>query len=210
MVDSHCVSIIQKETSCVKNFWMKIGGHLVDRRFERREQPIRISAAGCETGRGETLCFSCSPNFTSFAGWRSKIVCESSGCWRLVSGLITAGPQPVDGDFLPDIQTELSYDMPHALERVLAGFVRAANSQGAWLAILRGDTLDISAQFNDPRSIGLSLSFDWNPFLRRINRTRAEMVVKKEQPEWNQIPRTPDLNPIQRYGAVCRWSWVSD
>jgi signal transduction histidine kinase len=119
-----------------------------------------------------------------------RLSANHQGVWRLVSGLITAGPQPVDDDFLPDIQTELSYDMPHALERVLAGFVRAADSQGAWLAIRRGDTLDISAQFNDPHSIGLSLSFDSNPFLRRINRTRAEMVVKKEQPEWNQIPRT--------------------
>ena len=92
-----------------------------------------------------------------------RLSANHQGVWRLVSGLITAESQTVDNDFLPDIQTELSYDMPRALDRVLAGFVRAAKPQGAWLAIRRGDTLDIAAQFNDTHSIGLSLSFDSNP-----------------------------------------------
>ena len=57
----------------------------------------------------------------------------------------------------------------------------AANPQGAWLAIRRGDMLDIAAQFNDTRSIGISLSVESNPLLRRMNRTRAEIAVNKGQ-----------------------------
>ena len=108
--------------------------------------------------------------------------------WRLISGLIAVEPRTVDNNFLPDIQTELSYDMPRALDRVLANFVRLVNPQGAWLAIRRGDTLDIVSQFNDASRTDLSLSIDSNPLLRQINRTHAEVAVKKEQAEWDQIP----------------------
>jgi signal transduction histidine kinase len=117
-----------------------------------------------------------------------RLSANQQGVWRLVSGLIAPVPQGVDNDFLPDIQTELSYDMPRALDRVLAGFVSAADPQGAWLAIRRGDTLDIAAQFNDTRGIGISLSVESNLLLRRINHTHAEIAVNKGQPEWNQIP----------------------
>ena len=109
--------------------------------------------------------------------------------WHLVSDLIKAQPAVVDNDFLPDIQAELSYDMPHALERVLASLVHIADPQGAWLAIRRGDTLDIAAQFNDGHSDDLSISIDSNPFLRRISRARAEIAVTKDQPDWKLIPR---------------------
>ena len=117
-----------------------------------------------------------------------RLSANNQGVWHLVSGLITAEHQSVDNDFLPDIQTELSYDMPRALDRVLAGLVSATNTQGAWLAIRRGDTLDIAAQFNDTRGIGISLSVESNLLLRRINHTHAEIAVNKGQPEWNQIP----------------------
>ncbi|MGA7192415.1 MAG: GAF domain-containing protein [Anaerolineales bacterium] len=142
---------------------------------------------------------------------------NQQGIWRLVSGLIKTERPTVDTDFLPDIQTELSYDMPRALDRVLASFVHAANPQGAWLAIRRGDMLDISAQFNEARGVGISLSIDSNPLLRRMNRTRVEIAVKKEQAEWDQIPRAIlrsntklwccfPLNVSQRLiGAVALW-----
>ena len=117
-----------------------------------------------------------------------RLSANQQGVWHLVSGLVTPERQDVDNDFLPDIQTELSYDMPRALDRVLAGFASAANPQGAWLAIRRGDTLDIASHSNDTHSIGISLSVESNPLLHRMNRTHAEIAVKKGQPEWDQIP----------------------
>jgi len=118
----------------------------------------------------------------------NRLSVSHQSVWRLVSGLITPVHQAIDHDSLPDIQTELSYDMPHALDHVLGSFVQVADPQGAWLAIRRGDMLDIVAQFNDANSVKLSLPIDSNPFLRRVNRMRAEIVVRKEQDEWKQIP----------------------
>ena len=147
-----------------------------------------------------------------------RLAANHQGLWHLVAGLIAAEPQGVDNDFLPDIQTELSYDMPRAFDRVLAGFVSVANPQGAWLAIRRGDTLDIAAQFNDTRGIGISLSVELNPLLRRMNRTRAEIAVNKGQPEWKQIPHAeiksntkiwccfPLIVGQRLIGAVALWS----
>jgi signal transduction histidine kinase len=113
---------------------------------------------------------------------------RNQAVWRLVSGLIAPDLSSVENNILPDIQTEMSYDMPRAMERILMNFVRRAAPQGAWLAIRRGDTFDIVSQFNDTNKSGLSLSIDANPSLREIRRTRAEVVIKKDSTAWEQIP----------------------
>ncbi|HUI90467.1 MAG TPA: GAF domain-containing protein [Anaerolineales bacterium] len=113
---------------------------------------------------------------------------RQQGVWRLVSELISTGDHEGHRDLVPDLQVELSYDLPRALDRMLAAFVRVANPQGAWLAIRRGDVLDVMAQSNDAQSIGLSLAIESNPFLRRMNRTRADILVKKDRADWDQIP----------------------
>ncbi len=109
--------------------------------------------------------------------------------WRLVAELI----RPLQSEsstenILPSLQAELPFDMPRALERVLASFVRVVNPQGAWIAIRRGDTLDISAQWNDARAVGLSLSIDSNNILRKLNRTLADVSASKGQSEWDNLP----------------------
>ncbi len=117
--------------------------------------------------------------------------------WRLVSEWVASEPPPVVDEFLPDVQAELSYDMPRALDRVLANFVRPVNPQGAWLAIRRGDTLDIVSQWNDPNRNELSLSIDTNSLLRHLNRTRTEIAITREAAEWGQIPH-PAMKPNSR------------
>ncbi|HUH98493.1 MAG TPA: GAF domain-containing protein [Anaerolineales bacterium] len=140
------------------------------------------------------------------------------GIWRLVSALIRAGNRDSEVDLVPDLQTELSYDLPRALDRILAAFLRIANPQGAWLAIRRGDMLDIVSQSNDLPGLGVSLSVDSNPFLRRINRTRADVAVRKDQADWDQIPQAalksntkvwccfPLMVGQRLIGAVALWS----
>jgi signal transduction histidine kinase len=109
--------------------------------------------------------------------------------WRLVTGVMSfSGLQAATEDFLPSLQTEPPYDMPRALDRVLAIFVRAVKPQGAWLAIRRGDTLDVLTQWNEARVAGLSLSIDSNRLLRRMNRTLTEIAAAKGQPEWEDLP----------------------
>ncbi len=108
--------------------------------------------------------------------------------WRLVAGLMSPSGQAVAEDFLPSLQTEPPYDMPRALDRVLANFVSLVKPQGAWLAIRRGDTLDVLAQWSEPRVVGLSLPIDSNRLLRRMNRTLTDIAAVKGQPEWGDLP----------------------
>jgi len=118
----------------------------------------------------------------------NRLSANHQAVWRLVSGLIKPNYQARVNDLLIDIQTELSYDLPHALDRVLSSFISVVNPQGAWLAIRRGDTLDVVAQFNNIQSANLLVSLESNPLLRHMGRTCAVVSVTKEQEEWGQIP----------------------
>ena len=110
--------------------------------------------------------------------------------WRLVAGLIQP-PEPVNTNaenYLPSLQSELPFDLPRSLEHVLANFLKVVNVQGAWLAIRRGDTLDILAQSNDPQAVGLSLTIESNRLLRRMNRTLTEIAAEKDNLDWEHLP----------------------
>jgi len=109
--------------------------------------------------------------------------------WKIVAGLMQSQEaELVAENFLPDLQTEMAYDMPSALDRILSNFVRVAKPQGAWLAIRSGDMLEVTAQWNDSRVAGLSLSIESNKILRRLNRTLADLAVANNQPEWQDLP----------------------
>ncbi len=108
--------------------------------------------------------------------------------WKLVAELLQSSQTESSANILPSLQAEMPFDMPRALERVLASFARVVNPQGAWIAIRRGDTLDISAQWNDLHGEMPSLSIDSNGLLRRLNRTLADVSASKGQPEWDDLP----------------------
>ncbi len=139
--------------------------------------------------------------------------------WRLVAGLIQSpASAPDTQNYLPSLQGELSFDMPRALDNVLANFTRAVSVQGAWLAIRRGDTLDILAQYNDPHAAGLSLPIESNSLLRRMNRTLTEIAAEKKSPEWDNLPYATRKTSVKYWvclplvighrliGAVSLWS----
>ena len=122
--------------------------------------------------------------------------------WMMVAGIMQS--QVLDGvaeNFLPDLQTELAYDMPRALDRVLSNFVHAAKPQGAWLAIRSGDVLEVAAQWNDSRVSELSMSIETNKILRRLNRTLTDLAVKSDQPEWQELP-----NPVRKSTLI--WTCI--
>lgn len=114
--------------------------------------------------------------------------------WRLVSDLLvrSAGEGP-SADLLPSLETQLAYDMPRALDRLLNSFVRAAEPQGAWLGIRRGDTLSIEAQWNDPKLAGHSVGFDSSRLLRRLHRSLSQVTAQKSDPDWEHLP-----NPVRK------------
>jgi signal transduction histidine kinase len=137
--------------------------------------------------------------------------------WKMVGGLIQSqGSDNVAENFLPNLQTEMAYDMPRALDRVLSNFVHIAKAQGAWLAIRSGDMLEVGAQWNDSRVAGLSMSIEANRNLRRLNRSLMDLALNDSQPEWQDLPHLvrkstthwiciPILIGQRLIGAVALW-----
>jgi signal transduction histidine kinase len=121
---------------------------------------------------------------------------DTKRLWRIVAASIRlwetahTGLQTIEaGPLLPDIRAEIPYDMPKALDHILKAFVRVVPCQGGWLAIHRGDILEIRSQWNCPQCLGNRLSIETNAALRRVNRTLHGLLIENSQPEWSQIPR---------------------
>ncbi|MBE0670354.1 MAG: GAF domain-containing protein, partial [Anaerolineales bacterium] len=108
--------------------------------------------------------------------------------WKLTASLLSGRSAAPSQPFLPDLQTGLAFDLPIALEKVLGAFVQAVSCQGAWLAIRRGDSLDIQAEWNSPKAKGVSMLIDENPILRRVNRSLADVLIIRGQPTWDILP----------------------
>ena len=91
---------------------------------------------------------------------------------------------------LPDFQAGLAFELPIALDKVLTAFVNTVSCQGAWLAIRRGEALDVQAEWNDPQRKGISIPIESSSLLRKLNRTLAGVSVERSQLEWKNIPQT--------------------
>lgn len=108
--------------------------------------------------------------------------------WKLTASLLAGRSASTNQTLIPDLQSGLPFDLPLALEKVLASFVQTVTIQGAWLAIRRGESLDIQAEWNAPKAKGVSLLIDENPILRRVNRSLSEVVITRGQPNWDHLP----------------------
>ena len=122
---------------------------------------------------------------------------ESQRLWRLVvSGIQTeATPADISASssvaaslLVPDLNSESPYDLPRALDRALTSFVRLVSVQGAWLAVRRGDSLEVHAQWNAPSCADLVLSIDAHTLFRRMNRNLTPMVAHRGDSLWSEIP----------------------
>lgn len=108
--------------------------------------------------------------------------------WKLTASLISGRSISPSQSFLPDLQSGLAFDLPLALEKVLGAFVQAVPCQGGWLAIRRGESLDIQAEWNSPKAKGVSMLIDENPVLRRVNRSLSDVLIARGQPTWDNLP----------------------
>lgn len=122
---------------------------------------------------------------------------ESQRLWRLVvSGIrneepaadLSAASSVASSLLVPDLDSENPYDLPRALDRALASFVRLVSVQGGWLAVRRGEFLEVHAQWNAPACVDLVLSIDGNTLLRRMNRNLTPIVVQRDSLSWPEIP----------------------
>ncbi len=109
--------------------------------------------------------------------------------WKLLASLLPGGgATPIGEPILQDVLAALPYDLPGSLDRILAAFVQAVPGQAAWLAIRRGDALEVQAEWNDSKAAGASFQIDSNELLRGVNRTLKDVVAMHGQPEWDLIP----------------------
>ena len=113
---------------------------------------------------------------------------DAQRIWRLTASLLSSQSTPKIQPLLPDLQSGLAFDLPLALEKVLGNFVQSVPCQGAWLAIRRGDSLDIQAEWNAPKARGESMVIDDNPVFRRVNRSLADLLLTRGQPNFDQLP----------------------
>jgi len=138
VVDSHSPSSIQTRAGSVKGFSQSgFGEEQAGGCFERWRASALDLASGNKTEGFQALRFPCPKSPQALLVGCRQLSKNSRDLWRLVSEWVASEPPPVVDDFLPDVQAELSYDMPRALDRILANFVRPVNPQGAWLAIRR-------------------------------------------------------------------------
>ena len=113
---------------------------------------------------------------------------DAQRIWKLTASLLSIHSISPNQPFLPDLQSGLASDLPLAIEKVLSTFVQAVPCQGAWLAIRRGELLDIQADWNDTKAKGVSMLIDENPILRRVNRSLSDVVITRQQPNWDNLP----------------------
>ena len=120
----------------------------------------------------------------------SDLDARSKRIWRLLASLTGTNADDMSSEtYTPAMQAEIAYDLPRAADRVLASFVRLVEPQGAWLAIRKGDMLDIVAQRNDPKLLGMALPVENNRLLRRAQRTLSEVIVPSYSQDWESLPQ---------------------
>lgn len=89
---------------------------------------------------------------------------------------------------IPDLDSESPYDLPRAVDRALTAFVRLITVQGGWLAVRRGDSLEVRAQWNAPSTMDVAFPFESHSLIRRMNRNLTPMVVNRGDALWKEIP----------------------
>ena len=122
---------------------------------------------------------------------------EAQRLWRLVvSGIrteeptadVSAASSVAASLLIPDLDSENPYDLPRAFDRALTSFVRLVSVQGGWLAVRRGESLEVHAHWNAPGCADLELSIEGNALLRRMNRNLTPIVVSSGDELWADVP----------------------
>lgn len=129
--------------------------------------------------------------------------------WKLVASTLSKqdAEEPevspvVTEAIVPAIQEGVPFDLPVALDKMIATIAQQVPCQGAWLGVRRGDTLEIQAQWRSPHSKGISLSLETNEVLREISRSRSGMHFERNQLAWSSIPQAGLKPTTGAWGCV--------
>jgi len=129
--------------------------------------------------------------------------------WKLVANTLSRNDakepevSPVVTDTLvPAIQEGVPYDLPVALDKMLSTIAQQVPCQGAWLAVRRGDALEIQSHWRTPQCKGVSLGMDSNVILQKIGKTHTGLYFLKDQEGWDDIPQVGIKATTGAWGCV--------
>ncbi len=129
--------------------------------------------------------------------------------WKLVASTLVRdeAEEPevssvVSETLVPAIQEGVPYDLPVALDKTIATIAQQVPCQAAWLAVRRGDTLEIQAQWRTTQCKGVSLDLETNPVLREISKSRTGMHYERNQKNWKNIPQAGLKKTTGAWGCV--------
>lgn len=111
-------------------------------------------------------------------------------------------PSTVIDPLAPAMKEGLPYDLPGALDQVLASIAQQVLCQGAWLGIRRGDMLEIASHWRAPHISGKSLLVDSSGLLLEVSERLEGVFVNRDEPRWNEVP------PLGLKGTTGCWGCV--
>ncbi|GAB4505569.1 MAG: hypothetical protein Fur0043_25650 [Anaerolineales bacterium] len=129
--------------------------------------------------------------------------------WKLVAGALAGGEVresavlPVVSDTLvPALQEGVPFDLPAALDKMLASIAQQVPCQGAWLGVRRGDILDLRSHWRAPQCKNVSLAMEAYDALREISLTHTGLHFERGQPAWTFIPQIGLKSTTGAWGCV--------
>jgi len=120
---------------------------------------------------------------------------RAQAVWRMAASFLSEGEDLTDITFLqselllPALETDSSYNPTRAFGRALRAYTNLAAAQGGWLAIRRGEWLDVQAQWNSPQSAGLSMSMEESGIWRKVSKSLKPVALHSGDAEWSRLPR---------------------
>ncbi|MDK1118773.1 MAG: GAF domain-containing protein [Anaerolineae bacterium] len=130
--------------------------------------------------------------------------------WKLVASTLSepeAGDpevSPVVSDTLVSAMQEgVPYDLPAALDQMLASIALQVPCQGAWLAVRRGDVLEIQTHWRTPQSKGTALNIDNYEVLQEISKTQTGLRIERDaEHQWEELPQVGLKTTTGAWGCV--------
>jgi signal transduction histidine kinase len=129
--------------------------------------------------------------------------------WKLVASTFSRDEaedpevSPVVTDTLvPAIQEGVPYDLPVALDKIIASIAQQVPCQGGWLAVRRGDTLEVQSQWRAPQCKGISMGMEANEVLSEIGSSRTGLRFERNDKEWEKIPQVGLKPTTGAWGCV--------
>jgi signal transduction histidine kinase len=149
-----------------------------------------------EMGAGRLYAFPLKGVSRVVVAGAGQLSTESQRLWRLVifgmhaefsAEELSPASSVAASLLIPDLDSENPYDLPRALDRALASFIRLVFVQGGWLAVRRGDSLEVHAQWNAASCADLVLSIESRVF-QRMTRNLTPLVIVRGDALWSEIP----------------------